>query len=181
MFETFSRSFRNYAGTNNSIMRILTLTLLVAAMAINFSCKKSDDADPVAQNNTGNNNNNGGGGNNTGGANVAPTVSITAPAEGEVFSIFVGGARTASPGPGPTIASVTIAADAADSDGTISKVEFYNGTTLLGEDTEAPYSYTSLFGPADYTITVKAYDDDNASTESEEVNFSVEVQTIIVF
>jgi hypothetical protein len=36
--------------------------------------------------------------------------------------------------------NVTLNATAADSDGTISKVEFYNGTTLLGTDTSNPYS-----------------------------------------
>jgi len=39
-------------------------------------------------------------------------------------------------------ASVTINATAADSDGTVSKVEFFQGAVKLGEDTTSPYSYS---------------------------------------
>ncbi len=38
-------------------------------------------------------------------------------------------------------AAVAITVNAADADGAISKVEFYNGGTKLGESTTAPYSY----------------------------------------
>ena len=31
---------------------------------------------------------------------------------------------------------------ASDSDGTVAKVEFFNGTTKLGQDTTAPYGFT---------------------------------------
>ena len=41
---------------------------------------------------------------------------------------------------------MTLSATASDSDGTISKVEFYNGTTLLGTDTTSPYSYHMVIG-----------------------------------
>ncbi|MFL9842789.1 glucuronyl esterase domain-containing protein [Flavobacterium rhizosphaerae] len=38
--------------------------------------------------------------------------------------------------------SVTITASTTDADNNITKVEFYNGEILLGEDTSAPYSFT---------------------------------------
>ena len=60
--------------------------------------------------------------------NVAPTVSLTSP---------VAGASLVAP------ASVSLTATAADSDGTIAKVEYYNGTTLIATGaTTSPYSAT---------------------------------------
>ncbi|MEA1157660.1 Ig-like domain-containing protein, partial [Klebsiella pneumoniae] len=56
-------------------------------------------------------------------ANVAPTVSLTAP---------LNGASYVAP------ASVTLSANAADSDGSISKVEFLQGSTVLATVTSAP-------------------------------------------
>ncbi|MDD5688212.1 MAG: FG-GAP-like repeat-containing protein [Elusimicrobia bacterium] len=62
-------------------------------------------------------------------------------------------------------ATVRIDATASDSDGTVSKVEFYNGITLLGEDTSSPYSYTwNSVGAGTYSITAKATDNSNATT-----------------
>jgi hypothetical protein len=57
--------------------------------------------------------------------------------------------------------SIPIAATASDADGnaTITKVEFYNGSTLLFTDTTAPYSYswsTDITG--NKTLSAKAYD-----------------------
>jgi hypothetical protein len=56
-------------------------------------------------------------------ANAAPTVGITSPANGASFT---------------APASIAIAANAADSDGSVSAVEFRNGATLLGTDTPHP-------------------------------------------
>src|SRR5207253_3197586 len=58
--------------------------------------------------------------------NAAPTVAITSPANGATFG---------------APATVLITADANDSDGTVTKVEFYSGATKLGEDTTAPYNF----------------------------------------
>src|SRR5690606_15701802 len=60
-------------------------------------------------------------------SNAGPTVNLTSPKSDTQFAVG---------------SSVSIGANAADSDGKIAKVEFYNGTTLLGTDTSAPYSYT---------------------------------------
>jgi chitinase len=84
-------------------------------------------------------------------ANAAPTVSLTSPANNASF---------AAP------ATITISATATD-DGTISKVEFYNGTTLLNSDNSSPYSYTwSGVGGGTYTLKAIAYDNLNVSTTS---------------
>ena len=37
---------------------------------------------------------------------------------------------------------MNLAATASDADGTVTKVEFFNGAAKLGEDTTAPYSFT---------------------------------------
>jgi hypothetical protein len=77
--------------------------------------------------------------------NQAPTVELTAPAEGATFT-----------------SNLTITADARDDEG-VSRVEFWAGNSLLSTDYSAPYSYTwhlrgrkSAFGQ--YTITARAFD-----------------------
>lgn len=98
---------------------------------------------------------------NLNGSNAAPSVSITSPANGAVF---------ASP------ATITINANASDGDGTVANVEFYNGTTLLGSDNTAPYSFTwAGVGVGSYSLTAKAYDNASASTTSTAVAISVSV------
>lgn len=89
-----------------------------------------------------------GGGAPLGGGNAAPSVSITSPATGTFFSEGD---------------DITIQAEAADTDGTIAKVEFFAGPNLLGEDLALPYSFTWNDVPEGaYTITVKATDNENA-------------------
>lgn len=92
-------------------------------------------------------------------ANAAPTVSLTAPAANASYT---------------APASVTITANAADSDGTISKVEFYNGATLLNSDTTAPYSYSWVnVAAGSHSLTAKAYDNAGAITTSAAVAITV--------
>ena len=91
--------------------------------------------------------------------NTLPTVSITSPANGATFT---------------APATVSIAANAADADGTISKVEFYNGTTLLGSDAASPYTYSwTSVAAGTYAITAKAYDNANGITTSSAVSITV--------
>jgi hypothetical protein len=91
--------------------------------------------------------------------NVPPTVTITSPGNNAtVYRLF----------------GTTINANASDSDGTIIKVEFYAGSTLLGTDTSAPYSF--FWRPASrgsFTLTARAYDDDGAVTISAPVSVRV--------
>lgn len=99
----------------------------------------------------------------TGGTNIPPTVSITSPNNSDTFTEG---------------ASITITANAADSDGTISKVEFYNGSTKLGEDISSPYSYViSNASVGDYSLTAKATDNGSASTTSSVVSITVNSDT----
>jgi chitinase len=96
----------------------------------------------------------GGGGNNT-----APVVTLTAPASGASFT---------------APATITISATASDADGSVSKVGFYNGGTLLSEVTAAPYSYTwSNVAAGSYTITAKATDNAGAVTTSSAATVTV--------
>ncbi len=92
-------------------------------------------------------------------ANQAPTVSLINPASGSSYS---------------APASITLDASATDSDGTISKVEFYNGATLLATDTSAPYSYAwSGVATGSYSLSATAYDNIDASTTSASVSITV--------
>lgn len=86
--------------------------------------------------------------------NKKPTVTITSPT-GDVYT-------------GGTTASITITADVSDSDGTISKVQFYkNGGKIGPDDTSSPYS--SIPGTydvgTDIVFKVVATDNEGATTE----------------
>ena len=92
-------------------------------------------------------------------ANVPPTVSITAPANGATFT---------------APASVSITANAGDTDGTVSLVEFFQGTTKIGQDTTAPYSFSwtqCRAGP--YSLTAQATDNSGGITTSAAVGITV--------
>lgn len=92
---------------------------------------------------------------------VAPTVSISSPSNNATF---------VSP------ASVTINATGSDSDGSVSKVEFFQGSTKLGESTSSPYSFTwNNVGVGTYSLTAKATDNLGAITTSSAVNITVNV------
>jgi len=94
-------------------------------------------------------------------ANVSPTVSITSPADNS---------RSATPG------TFTITATATDADGSISKVDFYNGATLLGTATTSPYTFAwTNVGEGKFVITAKATDNSGAVTTSAAANVTVDV------
>ncbi|MBC7485255.1 MAG: RICIN domain-containing protein [Cytophagaceae bacterium] len=93
--------------------------------------------------------------------NQVPIVTLTSPANGASVNVP---------------ASITISAHATDADGTISKVEFYNGTTKLSEDATSPYSYTwSNVGAGTYTISAKAFDNTGASAGSSSASVTVKM------
>jgi Domain of unknown function (DUF1929)/Bacterial Ig domain len=84
--------------------------------------------------------------------NSLPTVTLTQPTDGATFT---------------APATVNLAATASDTDGTISKVEFFNGATKLGEDTTAPYTFTWSGVPVgSYTLTARVTDDVGGTTTS---------------
>ena len=91
--------------------------------------------------------------------NSAPRVSLTSPANNAVFT---------APG------TITFRANAADAGGSVSKVEFFNGTTLIGTDTTTRYSFTWSAVPAGvYSITAKATDNLGLATTSTPITVRV--------
>ncbi len=88
--------------------------------------------------------------------NQPPTVSLSAPA-----SVTTG-------------VVVTLSATAADSDGSIERVAFYDGNTLLGEDTTAPYTWAwTPRATGNRSLTARATDNSAASTTSTAVVVAV--------
>ncbi len=56
-------------------------------------------------------------------------------------------------------ATLSLSATAGDADGSVAKVDFYVGNTLVGSDNSAPYSFVVTAVPAGtYSIVAKAYD-----------------------
>ncbi len=91
--------------------------------------------------------------------NHPPTVSLTSPANLDRFT---------------APANITINASAVDTDGTTSKVEFFQGVTKLGEDTASPFSFTwANAPPGQYALAAVATDNSGAATVSAPVNISV--------
>jgi hypothetical protein len=71
-------------------------------------------------------------------------------------------------------AKITLTATASDPDGSVNRVQFFNGTSLLGEDTSAPYSYLWKLGAAGtYTVTARATDNSGAVTTSSPISVTV--------
>jgi RHS repeat-associated protein len=101
---------------------------------------------------------------NASAANVAPTVAMTGPGVGANFV---------------AAATVALSASAADSDGTIAKVAFYKGTTLLGSVTAAPYAYAwTGVAAGSYSITAKATDNLGAVTTSAPLTVTVKANVL---
>jgi acid phosphatase type 7 len=91
--------------------------------------------------------------------NQAPVVSITSPPSGASFA---------------TPANIALAANASDADGSIQRVEFYQGGTLLGTDTAAPYTYSwAGVAAGNYSLTARAFDNLGAATTSAAVAVTV--------
>lgn len=94
----------------------------------------------------------------SGGTKTAPTVNISSPSNGATIKG----------------SSVSISASASDADGSVSKVEFYNGSALIGTDNSSPYSFTwNSVTPGSYSLTAKATDNDGLFTTSAPVSISV--------
>ncbi|MCP2044919.1 hypothetical protein L1278_002980 [Pontibacter sp. HSC-36F09] len=91
--------------------------------------------------------------------NQAPTVSLTSPANNASFT---------------APATISMASSASDADGTVSKVEFYQGTTKLGEDLTSPYTYTwNSVAPGTYQLTARVTDSGGATATSTVINITV--------
>ena len=71
-------------------------------------------------------------------------------------------------------AKISLAATATDPDGTVTRVEFFNGTTKLSEDTTAPYAAQWNTGAAGtYTVTARATDNAGATQTSNAIAIRV--------
>ncbi|MEH0154203.1 Ig-like domain-containing protein [Limibacter armeniacum] len=90
-----------------------------------------------------------------------PEVSLTAPIDGAYYD---------------TPQAITLSANASDTDGSISKVEFVVNGQVIATDTSAPYA-VSYSIPADgvYSVTAKATDNDGYSSTSSVATFNVGV------
>ncbi len=91
--------------------------------------------------------------------NALPLVTLTAPDSGAVFL-------------GPT--NILLTATAHDPDGTIARVEFFDGTNKLAQFAGTPYQFlwtNAAFGP--HTLTARARDNGNAPASSAPVEIRV--------
>ena len=94
--------------------------------------------------------------------NLVPSVNLTAPANGTIFQ------------QGQTI---SLTANASDSDGSIDKVEFYQDGQLIGEASDSPFDYQLGFTPPGvYSFTAKAFDNKGASKVSSAISITVNAQ-----
>jgi hypothetical protein len=92
-------------------------------------------------------------------SNNPPTATLTGPTDNSVF---------AAP------ASVSLAAIASDSDGTIAKVEFFQGNTKLGESTNGPYTLIWSNAPAgDHLLRAIATDNSGLTYTSKPVEIFI--------
>jgi alpha-mannosidase len=90
---------------------------------------------------------------------IPPEVSIVAPTNGATFS---------------SQSVIRIDAMAKDSDGSVSKVEFYQGATKLGESTAAPYSLSLNSLPVGkYNVTARAIDNRGFARNSSTIKLQV--------
>jgi RHS repeat-associated protein len=92
-------------------------------------------------------------------ANQPPAVALTSPANGATFT---------------APATVPLTASASDADGSIAKVDFFQGATLIGTATAAPYTFSwTNVAQGSYAITARATDNGGAVTTSAVVNITV--------
>ncbi|MDX2067174.1 MAG: Ig-like domain-containing protein [Haliscomenobacter sp.] len=94
--------------------------------------------------------------------NLAPNVTLSAPANGTIFQ------------QGQII---SLTANANDPDGSIDKVEFYQDGQLIGEASDAPFEYQLGFTPPGvYSFAAKAFDNKGASKISTAISVTVNAQ-----
>lgn len=92
-------------------------------------------------------------------AGLPPTVALSSPTNNAVFA--VGG-------------TINLAATANDSDGSITKVEFLQGATVINEDTSAPYAFAwTGFTAGAYALTARATDNSANVVTSSTINITV--------
>ncbi|MFF9407515.1 glycoside hydrolase family 48 protein [Streptomyces anandii] len=101
------------------------------------------------------------------GAHRPPVTVLTSPAAGATYT----------QGDAVPLAATAAAAD----DAAVSKVEFYDDTTLLGTDTSAPYTFSAVgLTVGSHSLAAKAYDSLGASAESAPVGITVAAGPAVV-
>lgn len=92
-------------------------------------------------------------------ADVPPTVTLTSPANGATYT---------------APATVNLAANAADADGTVTRVDFYANSALVGTAAASPYTATwSNVAAGTYSIAAVATDNAGLQTTSSAVSITV--------
>jgi hypothetical protein len=93
------------------------------------------------------------------GANQGPTVNLSQPATGSTYTVGQ---------------AIPLAATAADPDGSVARVEFYAGNTLIGSDTSSPYTASWTNAPAgNHVLVARAVDNGDAFTNSTPIDVTV--------
>lgn len=90
--------------------------------------------------------------------NKAPLVNISSPENNSSYT---------SP------ANINITANASDYDGSVTKVEFYNATTKIGESLTSPYTISWSAGVGDFKLVAIATDDKGLTSISDTIKGSV--------
>jgi hypothetical protein len=95
----------------------------------------------------------------TTGGNRAPTVSLTSPTAGQTFT---------------APATVNFAATAGDPDNNLARVEFLNGSTVVGTDTSSPFAFGWMnVAAGTYSVSARAVDTAGASTTTTPISIRV--------
>jgi hypothetical protein len=81
---------------------------------------------------------------------------------------------------GPTIAgrTMTLNASASDRDGTVLRVDFYDGETLIGSDTTAPYSFEWTNAPLGLHAIIAGATDNSGATRASETASVLVMDTV---
>jgi hypothetical protein len=96
--------------------------------------------------------------------NQPPLVSLTSPSSGAAFT---------------APATIALNASASDPDGSVTQVDFYRGSTLIGSDSSSPYTFSwtnALVGS--YSLTAVARDNSGATTVSSTRDITVRSATL---
>lgn len=90
--------------------------------------------------------------------NHAPQITLTSPANGGTY---------------PDAIPITLAATASDSDGVVSKVDFFLNSIFVGSDATAPYQLNWKCIPGLFTVSAKAVDNKGAVTSANPLTVTV--------
>lgn len=95
--------------------------------------------------------------------NVPPVVAITNPPAGATYT---------------SETNITLSAEASDSDGSVTNVQYFDGATDLGNATVVPYNLSVLLGVGSHSLTAIATDNQGASATSAVVTVTVSLENM---